>query len=64
MMKGLERECIGLFVGEGFGDIPLGCVKSPFSTPVLIALLNIWSNWPSEVVARPLLLALTYFLRA
>ena len=27
------------------GDIPLGWVKSPFSTPVLRALLNMESNW-------------------
>ena len=40
---------------------PLGCEKSPFSTPVFRALLNSESNWVSDVVVI-VLLALTYFL--
>lgn len=45
---------------QGRGDIPLGCWKTPFSTPVLKALLNSESNMLSETVM--VLFALTYFL--
>lgn len=43
--------------------IPLGCWKSPFSTPDFKALLNRESNCVSEVTVM-LLFALTYFLMA
>lgn len=41
---------------------PLGCSKTPLSTPFLSALLKRESNCLSEATLR-LLLALTYFLR-
>lgn len=41
---------------------PLGCSKTPLSTPFLSALLKRESNCLSEATFR-LLLALTYFLR-
>ena len=41
--------------------IPLGCSKTPFSTPTFNALLKRASNMLS--VALMVLLALTYFLR-
>ncbi len=46
-------------VREG-DDVPLGCSKTPFSTPFLRALLKSESNMASVTVM--LLLALTYFL--
>ena len=46
---------------EKSSDPPLGCENSPFSTPDLMALLNMLSN--DAPGSTPLLLAWTYFLR-
>lgn len=48
-------------VPSGLGDLPLGWVNSPFSTPALMALLNCASKAADDATVI-LLFAWTYFL--
>ena len=65
-LTGPEGPVMKVRVGQACGiakHSPLGCWKSPFSTPVFKALLKRESNWSGELTEM-LLLAWTYFLMA
>ena len=53
-----EARCNAMQCSAGC-DVPLGCSKTPFSTPALIALLKSESNMLSVTVIE--LFARTYF---
>ena len=63
MLEPLTTPAVSCCCGDRLkrvGNIPLGCSKTPLSTPAFSALLNNESNILS--LALIVLLALTYFL--